>query len=103
MDDIVKGIILALKPLGYEIINLGGQEIITINRLINVLENKIGKKANIIYKPTHLADIFSNVADITKAKNILDWEPKITLDDGINQVISWYFQERSWVKSIIVD
>ena len=46
IDDIARGTILALKPVGYEIINLGGHEVITINNLIKLIEEVIGKKAD---------------------------------------------------------
>ena len=49
LDDIARGTILGLKPLGYEVINLGGHESISINEMITILENYIGKKANIEY------------------------------------------------------
>ena len=45
VDDIARGTIAALKPLGYEIINLGGHEVITMNALIAMLEEHIGRKA----------------------------------------------------------
>lgn len=45
VDDIARGTIAALKPVGYEIINLGGHEVVTINRVIEILEEKIGKEA----------------------------------------------------------
>ena len=46
LDDIARGTILGLKPVGYEIINLGGHELITLNDLIAILEKKIGKEGN---------------------------------------------------------
>ena len=49
IDDIARGTILALKPLGYEIINIGGHEVITINDSIKLIEELTGKKANVQY------------------------------------------------------
>ena len=46
IDDIARGTILALKPVGYEVINLGGHEVITINNLIKLIEEVVGKKAD---------------------------------------------------------
>ncbi len=103
VEDIAKGTILALKPLNYEIINLGGDEIITVNRLIKTLESRIGKKANIVYQQENLADIQSNHADIEKAKTLLDWEPKICFEKGIDRVVDWYNKERLWVKSLKIN
>jgi len=100
VDDIARGTILALKPVGYEIFNLGGHEVISINELIAFLENSIGKKAEIVYHPQHPADMMTSHADVSKAKKILGWKPQVSLADGIHHVVDWYQQERSWVKDI---
>ncbi|MFV1948688.1 MAG: NAD-dependent epimerase/dehydratase family protein, partial [Anaerolineales bacterium] len=96
IDDIASGTIEALKPLGYEIINLGGHEVITINDLIGILEKITGKKADIIQHPRHPADMLTSQADVTKAKTLLDWEPQVSLEQGIKNVVEWYLQEQSW-------
>ena len=57
IDDIARGIIAALKPLGFEIINLGGHEVITINNLIKLIEDVVGRKAIIQYGPADPADM----------------------------------------------
>jgi UDP-glucuronate 4-epimerase len=101
IDDIARGTILALKPLGYEIINLGGHETMSLNDLIDTLENKIGKKAVIEKYPMHIADMIMSQADITKARKLLHWEPKIRLKEGISRMIEWYNQEQNWVSKII--
>ncbi len=100
IDDIASGTIAALKPLGYEIINLGGHEVITINDLIEILEKITGKKADIIQHPRHPADMLTSQADVTKAKTLLDWEPQVSLEQGIKNVVEWYLQEQSWAKDI---
>ena len=71
------GMILRLKPLGYEIINLGGHEVITINNLIKLIEDVVGKKA-VVEWPPNPADMRSNWADVSKAGALLGWEPQLT-------------------------
>ena len=100
VDDIARGTIAALKPLGYEIINLGGHEVITINELISILENLIGKEARIERFPRHPADAMTNQADITKAQELLNWEPRVSLEEGIGRMVSWYAKERDWARDI---
>jgi len=100
VDDIARGTIAALSPVGFEIFNLGGHEVITINRLISLLENKIGNKAEIIFHPQHPADMMTSHADETKASQKLDWQPSVSLEEGIGRVVDWYRQERSWAKDI---
>jgi len=101
VDDIARGTILGLKPLGYEIINLGGHEVITINEMIRQLEEKIGKKANIERLPFHRADMLTNWANIDKACCMLGWEPVVTLQDGIQQLVDWYTEQRSWASQVL--
>jgi nucleoside-diphosphate-sugar epimerase len=100
VDDIAAGTILGLKPVGYEIINLGGHESITINEMIRQLEALIGKKAQVEYLPFHPADMLSNLADIHKARQILGWEPKLDLAEGMRRTVDWYRSERAWASLI---
>ena len=100
IDDIARGTILGLKPLGYEVINLGGHEVITINDLIRELESLIGRKAQIYQRPAHPADMLANHADISKARQLLDWEPRVSLLEGIKSLVDWYNAERDWASQL---
>jgi nucleoside-diphosphate-sugar epimerase len=100
IDDIARGTILGLKKLNYELINLGGHEVITINELVRIMEDKIGKKANIQFIDQHKADVMQNCANVEKAKQMLSWEPQVNLDQGIANLVNWYFQERDWVSQV---
>ncbi len=100
VDDIARGTIAALKPVGYEIINLGGHEVVTINELIAILERLIGRKAEVEHYPFHKADAMANQANIEKARNLLGWEPQVSLEEGIRLMVAWYEENREWVKDI---
>ncbi len=100
VDDIARGSILGLKKTGYEIMNLGGHESISIIDLIRKLENIIGKKAVIQHNPAVKADMTANLADITKAKTLLGWTPQVELDEGLRRTVDWYLSERQWLKDI---
>jgi UDP-glucuronate 4-epimerase len=100
LDDIARGTMLALKPVGYEIINLGGHESIRINDLIKKFEKAIGKKANVKNYPGNPADMSASWADTHKAKRKLGWVPRINLDTGIQKVIDWYRQEYNWASTV---
>jgi nucleoside-diphosphate-sugar epimerase len=100
LDDIARGVILALKPVGYEVINLGGHEVITINQMITMLEERIGKPALIEHADFHPADVTSNHADVSRAREALGWEAQVSLDEGITQLVDWYMQERDWASQI---
>ena len=101
IDDIARGVISALKPVGYEIINLGGHEVITINNLVKLVEYVVGKKAVIQYGPPDLADMRSNWADVSKARALLGWEPQYTMRAGIEKLVEWYNAERDWAKDVL--
>jgi UDP-glucuronate 4-epimerase len=101
LDDIARGTIQALKPLGYEIINLGGHEVITINDLITLIEDVVGKKAIVEHGPAVLADMRSNWADVRKAGELLGWEPQVDLREGVKRLAEWYEAERSWAKDVL--
>ncbi len=101
VDDIAHGTILALKPLGYEIINLGGHEVITINALIRLFEEVIGQRAQVMYGPPNPADMLTNWADVSKARRLLGWEPRVSLREGVERLVEWYRQERSWAREIL--
>lgn len=100
LDDIARGTIQALAPVGYEVINLGGHEVITINHLVEMLEARIGKKAKITHQDFHPADVRTNQADVTRAGEILGWEPKVDLEEGVTRLVDWYMQERSWASQV---
>lgn len=100
IDDIARGTILGLRPLGYEVINLGGHETITINQLIAMLEGMIGRKAILQYGPAHPADMKANHADVTKARDLLGWTPAFTLQEGVKNLVDWYNQERAWASQV---
>ncbi len=101
VEDIARGTILGLKPLGYEIINLGGHEVIKINDLIRMLESLTDLKANVEYHPAHPADMSTNWADVSKAQKLLDWKPEIGLKQGVANLVAWYHLERSWASEIL--
>ena len=103
VDDIASGTIAAIQDVGYEIINLGGgRNPVSLNTIIEKLETLIGKKAVIDHKPFHIADLMETWADIEKAKNLLGWEPLISLEEGLKKSVQWYMNNRSWLKEVQV-
>jgi nucleoside-diphosphate-sugar epimerase len=75
--------------------------VITVNDLIHKVESLVGKKANVIYQDRHPADVMENSADVTKARAMLGWEPQVTLEEGIPNLVNWYLAERNWVSQIL--
>ncbi len=103
VDDIARGTIKAVKKVGYEIINLGGgQNPVSLNTIIKEIEKLLGKKAEFKFLPFHKADIKETWADISKAKELLNWEPTIGVNEGIKKSVEWYLENKSWVKDIVL-
>lgn len=101
IDDIALGTIKALgTKTGYEIINLGGNKPHTLNRLLELIEKALGKKALKLYEPFHKADMKATWADIKKAEKILFWQPAIGLKEGIERTIGWHRANRGWLSEI---
>lgn len=101
VDDISRGVIAGLQPLGYEIINLGGHETITINELLAMIEKQLGRPALIEYIPRHPADVDANWANVDKARKMLGWEPRVELAEGVPALVDWYQQNRFWASQIL--
>jgi UDP-glucuronate 4-epimerase len=96
VDDIAQGTILAGKPLGYEIINLGGgNNPYTLLQMIELMEKFSGKKAKLKLEARIKADMDCTWADISKAKKLLGWEPKIGFEEGIGRLMKWHEGQRS--------
>lgn len=91
IDDIVAGIQSAINydKTGYEIINLGGGEPITLKRMIETIEKALGKKAVINQQPMQPGDVDKTVCDWSKAHRLLNYTPKTTFEHGIQKFINW--------------
>lgn len=86
---------------GYEVINLGGgNRPITINVMIELIENYLGKKAVIDHLPANPVDMTDTQADITKAGHFLDWSPQVSPEEGFRKTVEWYLENSDWLKGI---
>lgn len=102
VDDIARGTIAALKPLSYEIINLGNNNPDKLSRAIELIEENTDKKAQIEYSDFHKADMMATWADVKKAKALLGWEPQIDLEIGIRNTVDWAKNNWPWVKDLLL-
>src|SRR5258708_11387516 len=123
VDDIARGPILAVKPLGYEIINLGGgRNPLSLMTVIGLIEKALAAsaqsakgegqsgrplplgtspiRAKISNRPFHAADIKETWADITKARHLLGWSPRVTPEEGFRLTVDWHLENRAWLKKI---
>lgn len=95
IDDIVDGILKSIDYLFknqgvYEIFNLGESHVVSLKEMVEVIEKVLGKKAVLDKQPMQLGDVEKTYADISKAKEILSYNPKTNFEDGIKKFVEWY-------------
>ena len=100
VDDIAEGTVRAIKISGFNIVNLGNDKPIKITDLIKIIEKKLQKKALIVNRDLHLTDVPGTWADISKAKQILDWTPSVDIEKGLELTVDWYLENKDLSDSI---
>ncbi len=94
VDDNVRGVVAAAyRPLGYRIFNLGNAHPESNRHLINIIESALGREAIIAYKPFPASDPRLTFSDTTLAGQLLDYQPRTRLDEGVPRFVEWYVQE----------
>lgn len=93
VEDIASGVVSAIdRPMGYEVINLGRGEPVLLADFVRLTEEVAGGKANLIPKPMMAADVGYTIADISKAQRLLNYDPKVSVEEGIVRFWRWYQQ-----------
>ncbi len=100
IDDIAEGTVRAESLSGFSIINLGNSTPHRLIELIKIIERILNKRAKIKYQPPDRADMKATWADISKAKELLDWKPETSLDEGIEKTVMWYRGNREWIRKL---
>ena len=97
IDDIIEGVRAAIDydKSNYEIFNLGESQTVELKRLIELLEENLGKKAIIERKPMQPGDVSVTFADITKAKELLNYNPQTKIEDGIPKFTEWFLGQKA--------
>ena len=98
--DIVDGTVAAARPLGFEIVNLGSDQPHSLLDIIGRIEGLLGQKAQLEFRDPAPGDVQATWADIGRARALLDWSPRTTLDDGLARCVEWYRAEQSWASTI---
>ena len=101
VDDVARGVVVAIdrKP-GFETINLGSDRPVEMNAVIEEIENAVGKTATIEHRPFPATDVKATWANISRARELLGWEPQVHLTEGVASVVDWYMENRDWAKKI---
>jgi UDP-glucuronate 4-epimerase len=96
IDDILQGILAALAAdAQYEVLNLGNSHPVTLLELVREIETRLGKKAQIEWLPEQAGDMPVTFADISKARRLLDYRPRVPLAEGLSCFIAWHRERRA--------
>jgi len=91
VDDIIDGVTAAMKRRsGHEIFNLGGSRTTTVLDLVRLIEDRLGKKANVALKPKRAGEVDTTYADVSHSREVLGYEPKVPLEEGLTRTVEWY-------------
>lgn len=91
VSDIVSGIVAAAdRRLGYEVVNLGRGEPVLLSDFVQWIEELAGARARLVETPMMDADVKYTYADITKARRLLGYDPKVSVRDGVARFWAWY-------------
>ena len=100
ISDTVAGVIAAGdKRLGYEAINLGRGEPVHLGRFVRLVETALGGKATLQDLPMPVGDVPKSHADTSKARQLLDYSPTVSIDEGVQRFVQWYRESDSGVQS----
>ena len=95
IDDILDGVEAAVaRCRGFEIVNLGGAHPITLADLIALLEKATGKRARLKRLPDQPGDVPVTYADVEKAGRLLDYAPRVPIEEGLARYVEWYRAQR---------
>jgi nucleoside-diphosphate-sugar epimerase len=100
VDDIARGTIAGLTRVGYEIVNLGSDEPVVLADAVALVEQLTGREAQIRREPRHPADVLATWANIGKAERVLGWRPQTRFREGVQNLVRWYEENRSWAREI---
>jgi UDP-glucuronate 4-epimerase len=96
IDDLIEGILSIIhRSKGFEVYNLGESQTTSLKELIQLIEKALGKKALVEMLRPQPGDVSTTYADITKAKKMLGYRPKVKMEEGIRRFVEWYKKEKS--------
>ncbi|MGQ9595718.1 MAG: SDR family NAD(P)-dependent oxidoreductase, partial [Anaerolineae bacterium] len=79
----------------FEIFNLGSDHPVVLLDVIRLVEELVGRRAQVEHQPRHPADVLATWADIGKAERLLGWRPETPFDVGVRRLVNWYQEERA--------
>jgi len=91
VTDIVDGVIRSLDRLeGFEVYNLGGSQTTSLKRLVELIAERVGREAILDRKPDQPGDVPVTYADVSKARERLEYRPRVSIEQGLDRFVDWY-------------
>ncbi len=92
VDDIISGVLAAIdyEKSAHEVFNLGESDTVELRYLIELLEKNLGKTAIIDRRPMQAGDVSQTFADISKARELLNYNPQTKIEEGIKKFVEWF-------------
>jgi UDP-glucuronate 4-epimerase len=95
IDDLIEGILSVIHHhKGFEVYNLGESQTTSLKELIKLIEGAFGGKAMIEMLEPQPGDVSVTYADVSKAKRMLKYQPKVKMEEGIRRFVEWYKENR---------
>ena len=97
VDDLTAAInALFKKGKGYQVFNFAGSEHTTVNEMVKLVADYVGKEAKVVNLPANPADAFKSLGSIEKARRELGWSPEVDIASGVAKTVDWYVAQRDW-------
>ncbi len=99
VGDIIHGIESALRWIShqekgrYEVFNLGGSQVTSLSKLVSLIETSLGRKAILDRLSVQPGDVQLTCADLTKARQVLGYSPRVGIENGISDFIEWFKEQ----------
>ena len=105
VDDVVDANLSALEEsdVAGEVMNVGSTRTITIEELAEHVVEVTGADVDLEYEPPKEADARHTHADVSKAREALEYEPSTGIREGVSQFVDWYRQNRDWYDPLVVE
>lgn len=103
VEDVAEATVRSLKLSGYQVFNVGNDNPLELLEMIGIIEELLKTKAKLNFLPRHPADNLATWADISKTKELLDWKPRVKMEDGLKEVVNWYFENKDWLRNLELD
>ncbi len=100
VEDIARGTFLGLKRVGFETVNLGSDRPVVLLDAIQIIEESLGRQADLRFEPPQPGDVRATWADISKARSLIGWGPLTDFRGGIAKLARWYLRNQSWAKRV---